>query len=290
MIEPQEIRIQTPYYQITARAWGPENGRKVLAVHGWLDNAASFDLIAPLLPGLRLVAIDMPGHGRSSHRAPGVAYHFVDYVADVIAAADGLGWERFSFISHSLGAGVSSFVSAIQPERIEQLIMIEGIGPYSAEATKAPEVLAASINQMSKLSSRRAPVYPNLEMMIKARVQVGDLGEAAAKRLVERNSRRCEGGYSWTTDPRLTVGSPLYLTEQQVLAHLRAIQAPCLLVNADKGNIASRAGIEHRYAAMGNLQIKTLPGGHHLHMENPAPVAKQIQAFLNTSSPSSPYR
>ncbi|MEH6471804.1 MAG: alpha/beta hydrolase [Halopseudomonas sp.] len=283
MTEPQEITIQTPYHQIAARAWGPETGRKVLAVHGWLDNAASFDLIAPLLPDLRIVAIDMPGHGRSSHRAAGVAYHFVDYVADVIAAADGLGWQRFSFISHSLGAGVSSVVSAIQPERIEQLVMIEGIGPYAAEANKAPEILAASIKQMARLGSRRTPIYPDLERMIKARVQVGDLGHASAKRLVERNSRRCEGGFSWTTDPRLTVATPLYLTEQQVFAHLGAIQAPSLLINADQGNITSRPGIEQRYAAMADLRIKTLPGGHHLHMESPAPVAQQIQAFMAKS-------
>ncbi len=281
MSEPQEIIIQTPSYQIAARAWGPEDGRKVLALHGWLDNAASFDLLAPLLPELRLVAIDLPGHGRSSHRAPGVAYHFVDYVSDVIAAADGLGWDHFSFIAHSLGAGVASFVSAVQPERIEQLVMIDGLGPYSGEAAKAPEVLAKSIQRMSRLASKRAPVYPELDSMIEARVRVGDLGHAAARRLVERNSRACDGGISWTTDPRLTVTSPLYLTEEQVLANLRAIRAPSLLINADRGTIARRAGIAQRYAAVSDLRVTTLPGGHHLHMETPEPVAAAIRAFLS---------
>ena len=65
---------------------GGSSGSPVLALHGWLDNSASFDRLAPLLPGLRLVALDLPGHGRSEHRAASAAYHFVDWVADVLAA------------------------------------------------------------------------------------------------------------------------------------------------------------------------------------------------------------
>ena len=41
------------------------------------------------LVDLYVVAIDLPGHGQSSHRPVGVAYHFIDYVADLKYAIDG---------------------------------------------------------------------------------------------------------------------------------------------------------------------------------------------------------
>ena len=281
MVNPQEIVIETPWYQIAAKAWGPETGHKVLAVHGWLDNAASFDFLAPLLPDTRFIAIDLPGHGLSSHRPPGVPYHFVDYIPDVIAAVDGLGWERFSFISHSLGAGVSSFVSALLPDRVEQLVMIDGLGPHSVDPSKATQPLATSVKQMSRLPTKRPPVYPDQESLINARVRVGDLSRASVHCLIDRSSKAYEDGWTWTSDPRLRFSSPLYLTEEQVLAYLQAIQAPTLLVNGDRGIIDQRPSSEQRYAAIKDLTVKTVPGGHHLHMENPEPVAAEIKTFLN---------
>ncbi|MEZ5601350.1 MAG: alpha/beta fold hydrolase [Candidatus Competibacteraceae bacterium] len=97
----EELELQTPYLRLAARAWGPLDGVPVLALHGWLDNAASFDALAPLLPNTRLVALDLTGHGRSEHRPAGVHYHFVDFIPDVVAAADALGWNRFALLGHS---------------------------------------------------------------------------------------------------------------------------------------------------------------------------------------------
>ena len=94
----EELELRTPYLRLAARAWGPLKGIPVLALHGWLDNAASFDALAPLLPDLRLAALDLPGHGQSEQRPPGMHYHFVDFIPDVVTAADALGWKRFALL------------------------------------------------------------------------------------------------------------------------------------------------------------------------------------------------
>ena len=46
-------------------AWGDPADAPVLALHGWLDNAASFALLAPQLSGHYVVALDLTGHGQS---------------------------------------------------------------------------------------------------------------------------------------------------------------------------------------------------------------------------------
>ena len=104
---PTELSIPLRHLNLTTRIWGPEDAPPVIACHGWLDNAASFDHIAPLLPDCRLLALDLPGHGLSDRRPPGTAYHFLDMVSELFEVADHFDWERFSLLGHSMGAALA---------------------------------------------------------------------------------------------------------------------------------------------------------------------------------------
>jgi len=117
---------------------------------------------------VRLVALDLTGHGRSEHRPPGIHYHFVDFIPDVVAAADALGWNRFALLGHSLGGGIASFVAATLPERIDRVAMIEGLGPPTSDPADGPANLRKTIQQMDALPHKRPPVYANLEAAIQA--------------------------------------------------------------------------------------------------------------------------
>ena len=73
---------------------GRQGGDPWLFLHGWLDNAAAFVPMLPLLyaqlgPDAELVAIDMAGHGQSDHSDGG--YVLTDYAADALLVADALG-------------------------------------------------------------------------------------------------------------------------------------------------------------------------------------------------------
>jgi pimeloyl-ACP methyl ester carboxylesterase len=125
-VTPRAVRIAAGALELEALEYGDPSAPAVLALHGWLDNAASFERLAPLIPGVRLIALDLPGHGHSQHRPAGTWYHYIDYVSDVLAAADALGLERFTLLGHSLGAATASVVAAARPERVEALWLIEG--------------------------------------------------------------------------------------------------------------------------------------------------------------------
>ena len=151
----------------TIRGWtsGPENGLGVLALHGWLDNANSFAPLAQSLgPQYRLVAVDLPGHGRSDHRTAGASYAFADWVAPVVGLVDALGWEKFILMGHSMGAGIATLVAGTFPERLRALILLEGLGPLTTLPEKSPAQLARHVrNRLEQEVVRNARVFQDRE-------------------------------------------------------------------------------------------------------------------------------
>ncbi|MBU2513268.1 alpha/beta hydrolase [bacterium] len=276
----QEIEIKTSFNKYAAKVWGNKKGIPTLALHGWLDNAATFDRLAPLLPDLYLVALDFPGHGFSAHRPRGIKYHYLDYAEDVIKAVDALGWKRFNLLGHSLGAGVATIVAGAFPDRIEKLVLIEGLGPMTRDPKNSHQYLNRSITQMKKITDLKPPLYENIEEMVEIRSRVGDMSNESVRLLIERGVIELENGITWRSDPRLKIASPSYLTEEQVYSYLENIIAPTLLITAESGLLTDRAYLESRCAKVRSLKKTTLPGGHHLHLDHPEKIHGIISEFL----------
>ncbi len=280
-----DIEIATPRLQLAARRWGRVGARPVLALHGWLDNAASFDALAPLLDDVDLVALDLPGHGRSAHRPPGAWYHFIDNLSDVAAVLDALDWPRACLLGHSMGAAIASVFAGALPERVDALWLVEGLGPVATEPARVPEMLGRAISEREAISAKSLRVFPDLELAARARAAAGAIDMAAARALVARGTRAVDGGYVWSSDPRLTLTSALRMGEDQVLACLAAIRAPTLLVLADPPAPWFTAEMmATRCAAVPGLSSVVLPGTHHLHLEDPQPVAAAIAAFRTATA------
>ncbi len=114
----KEIAVDAAGLSLVACVHGEDDAPPLLALHGWLDNAASFAPLATHLHGHRLIALELPGHGRSAHLPAGAFVHYgmADYVAAVLAAADALELDTFDLLGHSLGAGIASLVAAAAPD------------------------------------------------------------------------------------------------------------------------------------------------------------------------------
>ncbi len=280
-MQPKEMTLQIPAGRLAALEWNSTGAKPLLALHGWLDNAASFSRLASLLPEYRVVALDLIGHGKSSHRPTGATYHFVDYVRDVVDAASVLGWERYTLLGHSLGAGIASLVASVAKHEVSELVLIDGIGPIPSNTASAPKRLAQSIVKRRKISDRQSPPYPDWLSAAKVRKQAGDLDLESAQILVRRGAEQQQDGVRWRSDPRLKLPSPIYIAEEQAQAFLQAISAPTLLIKAKQGMLNRLACIAPRIAAVPSIQVVEMKGGHHLHLDDPKPVAKQILQFLD---------
>ncbi|HEX5840910.1 MAG TPA: alpha/beta fold hydrolase [Pseudomonas sp.] len=279
----QEVRLRLPHIELAAHLYGPEDGLPVIALHGWLDNAASFARLAPKLPGLRIVALDFAGHGHSDHRPPGGSYAIWDYVHDVLQVAEQFGWQRFSLLGHSMGAIVSVLLAGAMPERVERLALIDGLMPYTGEPDTAPQKLGEALRAQLALAGKSKPVYAEFERAVQARMRgVGAVSFDAAELLAQRGLMPVPGGYTWRTDSRLTLPSPLRLTQAHAQAFVRALQCPAKLIMAEQGMLHAQLSIKALLEGL-PVEVATLPGGHHLHLDDEAGaelVADCFKAFL----------
>ena len=277
----REIALDSPRGELAALRGGTAGGPRLLCLHGWLDNAASFLPLAPHLREFDLVALDLPGHGASAHRAPGYDYAFADWVHDVLDAMDALGWPQADLLGHSMGGAIATAVAAAAPDRVRRLALVEALGPISADPAQAGQRLRDAVAARRALAPRAGRVIPDLETAVAARLAASRMTPEAARLIVERNLRPVEGGYAWRSDPRLTLPSALRLAEATVQSLLRAIEAPVLVLAADPSPPYFAADVrEARLACLADGRAVVLDGGHHLHMEQAARVAAPLLDFL----------
>lgn len=282
-VSAQEIRIQLPHIDLAARVYGPEDGQPVLALHGWLDNAMTFELLAPKLQGLRIVAMDMAGHGHSGHRAPGAGYQLWDYALDALMATQELGWDKFSLLGHSLGGIISVLIAGSVPERVERVALIDGLVPDTGEAAQSPQKLGKALLAHIDLAAKKKTVYKSIEQAVQVRMGgFMPVSQLASELLAQRGLSPVAGGYSWSTDSRLTLPSPLRLTQAHALAFVQAVQCPMQLILAEEGVLTKEPEFMQILGSL-PLEVQRLAGGHHLHLDDEQgaqAVAHCVQAFL----------
>ena len=259
----------------------PAAGTRVLALHGWLDNAASFVPLAAALPALDLVAIDLPGHGHSSHMPPGTQYNTPGAICHVLDVADALGWERFTLLGHSMGAGIASLTAAAAPERVERLIAIEALGGLRGPEDETAQRLREHVRAVRALPSKKLRVFSDLAAPVRARMMANQLSESCARLLVERGVMPVEGGYSWCSDQRLMLPTAMRLSEAQIDDLLAAIECPTQVIYATPAQSYYPEPLRsERIKLLRDGRLDVFPGTHHLHMEHPALVADVITRFL----------
>ncbi len=275
--------IDLGYIKVAGKFWGAPNGLPTMALHGYLDNANSFDMIGPGLIGLHMFAMDFAGHGLSDHRAPGSLYSGLNDIRDVLAVADALGWQRFNIIGHSMGAEIGSQLAGLFPERVEKLVCIDGFCGTNA-INETLNNLRSAISSSFKEGSN-LKIFPTLDLMTDRLTEATGQNRTSAACLLARGHKAVEGGYTWRTDSRIRGSGPLELTDKQLWQLVANIQAETLFIVADRENRWLKRSLDViAECPASKLTLVDVPGHHHLHMQNEAPeVVELINNFLVTA-------
>ncbi|KAM6292723.1 serine hydrolase-like protein 2 [Porphyrio hochstetteri] len=317
-----ELKFPVPWGHVAAKAWGPSEGHPVLCLHGWLDNANTFDKLIPLLPRGRsfssgwfllqgctsdslslsdryYVTMDFSGHGLSSHRPAGSIYHLLDYVTDVRRVVAALQWRQFTLMGHSMGGSVAGMFCLLYPEMVDRLILLESLG-----------FLLDPEDTEEWLESKRMVIDTLLSLEAKQQTPKAWSREAALQRLLEANSHlTAEGGaillqrgatetpagLVYNRDMRVRMQSRETFTVEQCVKFLQKIQDRVLIIIARDGLLAPHAidrGSEFvkplreavESALKEHIQLIEVPGSHFVHLNEPEVVSGIISNFLTAQN------
>ena len=251
---------------ISAQQWGIGNPRKVIAVHGWLDNSASFSGIAPHLKNCELICLDFAGHGYSDHRSEHGSYNIWDDILDILAIADQLDWQQFDLLAHSRGSFVAVLLAASMPERVGKLFMLDGALGFENDSAEAPSNLRNYLLDQRKLFKRNSKVYTSYAHAIEKRQEKISITEAECYPLVERGMKKVSNGYEWRHDPRLFGCSAFKLPLDHQIHFLKALQSPAILLAAEDG-FAKWTDMHQLIQQQSEIKIQQHAGSHHMHMQ-----------------------
>jgi pimeloyl-ACP methyl ester carboxylesterase len=276
------IRVRELRYHV--RRWGDAGAPKVFLLHGFMDVSATWaEVAAGLLPRFQVLCPDFRGFGHTEWPQDG--YWFQDYVGDFEPIADHYSPdEPLRLVGHSMGAQVASLYAGLRPERVKQLVILDGLFLPNMEASLAPKRFRAWLDDLRNLPQQKS--YASFDDLT-ARIRKNH-PELTAERaaFVARCWGREDGNGRITlcADPKHRLRGPgLYKADESV-AIWQNITAQTLVLDGAQsqfGKVIPPEERERRRAVFRDCRSALVDHGTHmLHFSAPDETARAIAAFL----------
>ncbi|XP_014247387.1 serine hydrolase-like protein isoform X2 [Cimex lectularius] len=294
----EEVEISVPWGHISGKAW-KNKGLPGIALHGLQDNAGTFDRLMPLLsPMISWVCIDFPGHGKSSHMPMGQPLEFMHLVYSVKRVVDHFNWDRFYLMGHSLGAQVALFFSSIFPERMIEVVLIDGAIPVVVEESMSANHLRNTYERLEgmerSLKNKTPPSYTYeaaVDRLMSNRPS--KLTRESAEALIKRSLKPSGDGFMFSSDQRLKLFLRPLISLKQMLNIVGRVKCRILLIIAmdSYANVKSSANkLLHHTNIIKLLSTATdfnfvfVEGNHDIHLNNAPLIAEHVNNFYNIKS------
>jgi pimeloyl-ACP methyl ester carboxylesterase len=244
--------------------------RAVVLLHGYLENLDVWEAVTRFLqPSVRVIALDLPGHGISQVRGE---VHTMDFLAEVVhEALIQVGVAKYTVVGHSMGGYVALALAARYPETLDGLVLFT-----STPNADSPEKLLHREREIAIVEAGRkellAKTLPAKGFSPANRTRMADEVEDYAELVI------------LTEDEGITALLRGMMERPDMNDAMRALTIPQLFVFGRQDEyipveVAAEVATRHPQAAVRWLEVS----GHNGHIEQPRELTEAILEFISTN-------
>jgi pimeloyl-ACP methyl ester carboxylesterase len=282
-VSAQRKSVIAAGHRLSYQEAGPADGPVVVLIHGLASDSDTWDrAIEPLAArGLRVLALDLLGHGRSDR--PAGRYLLDDFAVSLEGFFQALGIERAAVGGHSLGGAIAVHFGYHYPERVERLILVSagGLGREVHPVLRAAALPGASLVLGAVLRPRLMRLYGRPQLH-RALWLTPD--NVANLRRARRALDRADGRAAFFAALRGVIapsGQRGSFIEMRYLAE----HVPTLLVWSEGDGVIPVAHARAARAHLPGSRLEVYPGrGHEPHRRNAERFAAAVAEFVLDSN------
>lgn len=251
----------------------PGTKPQVFLLHGVGGDLEAWQYVNKILlaNNISILAMDLRGHGFSTHPFKSPAYQIDNLANDVLTILEAEKMENAILIGHCYGAIVAESVALKFPTQLKSLVLISG-------TYRPPKYLSTSgrLNLAKKLSKLFAwlsppPIYPGHSIYPPGKIHK-DYEIFGLIRTILRNSWR---SYLLTS---------LEILELNILDKLAKISIPTLIIVGSKDSIFPMEISQTINQIIPNSKLTIIPGGlHNVVLNNANEVSEELIKFIKSN-------
>uniref|UniRef100_A0A2A4JCW5 AB hydrolase-1 domain-containing protein n=1 Tax=Heliothis virescens TaxID=7102 RepID=A0A2A4JCW5_HELVI len=290
----KEWTVKAKWGNIAMVSWGDPANPPVLLSHGYMDSAATFILLVEQLPDTYYyVAFDLPGHGQSDPFPGGAVISLLHMVEVLRFVVDYMKWEKFAYISHSLGAIIGMFYNHSFPGRITKMVLIDpALSFFMHHLHNTPKFAYEYLYDLYYNFFQRWN-EPNTKLLtmeeaVNLSHRTRTITEEQARIVIPRSLAPAgDGKFTLTLAPKMKRMASADVSEATLITILTQKAPPMLIVEASI-NICTPPGkdfaakIIQKCLTVPNSLSVTVNGSHDVHITNPEGIAPYVVKFLKS--------
>jgi pimeloyl-ACP methyl ester carboxylesterase len=280
----QKVLLPDKGFSLHIYEAGKRDAPALLLIHGLGDEADSWrHVITPLAGSHRVIAVDLPGFGRSDPSPE--PYRASFYSSSILSLMDTLNIPSAVLVGSSMGAMISHRIALEHPERVIGLVLVDG-SLVLKEQSGTGEVLLFAVPFLGEWRYNRLRRDPDkaYQTLQGYYADLDRLPEADRAFLYQRVNERV-----WSDSQRDAYLSTLRQMVRATILHpevdlddrIKADQTPLLIIWGEQDFIMPMVNGKALAQMRPNAEFISIPGAGHLpHQEKPSQFLDALRSFL----------